>query len=153
ATDESTNDTCYKLQWHVRQIGAPTAWKRGNGGGAVVAVIDTGVTKVADLADTKFVPGYNFVNNTADAADDHGHGTHVAGTIAQSTNNKLGVAGIAYGASIMPLKVLSARGSGSVGCIAQAIRWAANHGAKAINMSLGGPMPSPTLRSAVKYVR
>ena len=86
-------------QWHFKQIGMPTAWKRGNGNGAVVAVIDTGVSKVADLADTKFVPGYNFVDNTADAADDHGHGTHVAGTIAQSTNNKLGVAGIAYGAS------------------------------------------------------
>jgi serine protease len=153
ATDEFPNDTCYKLQWHLKQIGAPTAWKRGNGAGAVVAVIDTGVTKVADLADTKFVPGYNFVNNTADAADDHGHGTHVAGTIAQSTNNKLGVAGVAYGASIMPLKVLSARGSGSVAGIAQAIRWAADHGANVINMSLGGPTAIGTMGSAVKYAR
>ena len=66
------------------------------GKGVVVAVIDTGVTKVGDLAETKFVPGYNFVANNANAADDHGHGTHVAGTIAQSTNNKLGVAGVAF---------------------------------------------------------
>jgi serine protease len=145
------NDTCFKYQWHLRQIGMPNAWKQGNGKGAVVAVIDTGVTKVGDLAATKFVPGYNFVANNANADDDHGHGTHVAGTIAESTNNGIGVAGVAYGASIMPLKVLSARGSGSLGGIAQAIRWAADHGANVINMSLGGPMAAGTLASAVKY--
>jgi serine protease len=153
AAAEFPNDACYKYQWHFRQIGTPTAWKRGNGAGAVVAVIDTGVSKVADLGDTKFVPGFNFITNSPDAADDHGHGTHVAGTIAQSTNNKLGVAGIAYGASIMPLKVLSARGSGSVAGIAQAIRWAADHGANVINMSLGGPTAIGTMGSAVKYAR
>ncbi|HVV51299.1 MAG TPA: S8 family peptidase [Polyangia bacterium] len=145
------NDTCYKYQWHLRQIGMPAAWKQGNGKGAVVAVIDTGVTKVGDLRDTKFVPGYNFVANNANAADDHGHGTHVAGTIAESTNNGIGVAGVAYGASIMPLKVLSARGSGSMGGIAQAIRWAADHGANVINMSLGGRYAVAPLASAVKY--
>ncbi len=145
------NDACFKYQWHLRQIGAPAAWKETNGKGAVVAVIDTGVTKVGDLAQTKFVPGYNFLTNSADASDDHGHGTHVAGTIAQSTNNGLGVAGVAYGASIMPLKVLSARGSGSMGGIAQAIRWAADHGANVINMSLGGPFAVATISSAIKY--
>ncbi len=145
------NDACFKYQWHMRQIGAPAAWKEANGKGAVVAVIDTGVTRVGDLAKTNFVPGYNFVANTDDAADDHGHGTHVAGTIAQSTNNGIGVAGVAFGASIMPLKVLSARGSGSMGAIAQAIRWAADHGANVINMSLGGPMAVGTISSAVRY--
>jgi serine protease len=145
------NDACYKYQWHLRQIGMPEAWKRGNGKGVVVAVIDTGVTKVADLGETKFVAGYNFLANNANAADDHGHGTHVAGTIAQSTNNKVGVAGVAYGATIMPLKVLSSRGSGSVAGIAQAIRWAADHGANVINMSLGGPTRMGTLGAACKY--
>jgi serine protease len=145
------NDACFKYQWHMRQIGMPEAWKRGNGKGVVVAVIDTGVTQVGDLADTKFVDGYNFLNNSTDARDDHGHGTHVAGTIAESTNNRLGVAGVAYGASIMPLKVLSARGSGSVAGIAQAIRWAADHGASVINMSLGGPMSMGSMANAVKY--
>jgi serine protease len=147
------NDACFKYQWHLRQIGMPDAWKHGNGKGVVVAVIDTGVTKVADLAETKFVPGFNFLANNANAADDHGHGTHVAGTIAQSTNNRLGVAGVAYGASIMPLKVLSAKGSGSVAGIAQAIRWAADHGAGVINMSLGGPVPMGAMGNAVKYAR
>jgi serine protease len=109
------------------------------------------VTKVADLAETKFVPGYNFLSNNANAADDHGHGTHVAGTIAQSTNNKIGVAGVAPDVAIMPLKVLSARGSGSVAAIAQSIRWAADHGANVINMSLGGPMSIGSMKSAVKY--
>ena len=145
------NDACFKYQWHLRQIGMPAAWKQGNGKGVVVAVIDTGVTRVGDLRDTAFVDGYNFVDNNDNSADDHGHGTHVAGTIAESTNNRLGVAGVAYGASIMPLKVLSARGSGSIGGIAQAIRYAADHGAGVINMSLGGPMAVGTLASAVKY--
>jgi serine protease len=145
------NDPCFKYQWHMRQIGLPDAWKIGTGKGVVVAVIDTGVTKVADLAQTKFVPGYNFVNNNANAADDHGHGTHVAGTIAQSTNNRRGVAGVAPDVSIMPIKVLSAQGSGSIGGIAQGIRWAADHGANVINMSLGGRMAMGTLAKAVKY--
>jgi serine protease len=145
------NDPCFKYQWHLRQIGLPDAWKLGTGKGVVVAVIDTGVTKVADLAETKFVPGYNFVNNNANAADDHGHGTHVAGTIAQSTNNRRGVAGVAPDVAIMPIKVLSAQGSGSIGGIAQGIRWAADHGANVINMSLGGRMAMGTLAKAVKY--
>jgi serine protease len=145
------NDPCFKYQWHLRQIGIPEAWKRGTGSGTVVAVIDTGVTKVGDLAGTKFVPGYNFIANSADAADDHGHGTHVAGTIAEATHNRIGVAGVAYGATIMPLKVLSAKGSGSMGGIAQAIRWAADHGAGVINMSLGGTFAVGAIASAVKY--
>ncbi|HSZ81134.1 MAG TPA: S8 family serine peptidase, partial [Polyangia bacterium] len=78
---------------------------------------------------------------------------HVAGTIAQSTNNERGVAGVAPDVSIMPLKVLTARGSGSVAGIAQAIRWAADHGANVINMSLGGPSPIGTMASAIKYAR
>ena len=145
------NDACFKYQWHLRQIGMPAAWKQGNGKGAVVAVIDTGVTKVGDLSDTKFVDGYNFVANNANSADDHGHGTHVAGTIAESTNNKIGVAGVAYGATIMPLKVLSAQGSGSMGGISQAIRWAADHGANVINMSLGGGRSMAPMAKAIKY--
>jgi serine protease len=147
------NDPCFRYQWHLRQVGLPEAWKLGQGKGAVVAVIDTGVTKVPDLQGIEFVPGYNFVSDNANASDDHGHGTHVAGTIAQATHNAIGVAGVAFGAKIMPLKVLSASGSGSMAAIAQAIRYAADNGAHVINMSLGGAFPVGTIRNAVKYAR
>jgi serine protease len=153
ATKGFPDDPCYRYQWHMNQVGLPAAWKMGQGKGVTVAVIDTGVSAVPDLAGIELVEGYNFVAGSPDARDDHGHGTHVAGTIAQATNNHLGVAGVAFGAKIMPLKVLSASGSGSMGAIAQAIRYAADHGAQVINMSLGGPFPTSAIRNAVKYAR
>ena len=153
------NDPKYRYQWHLDQINMPQAWPKATGRGVIVAVIDTGVAyrdyegfkRVPDLAQTQFVEGYNFINHSSVPLDDHGHGTHVAGTIAQSTHNGIGVAGVAYRARIMPIKVLSARGFGSVADIAEGIRFAANHGAKVINMSLGGSGRSSVLERAVKY--
>jgi len=153
------NDPQYKFQWHLRQIGMPEAWKLADGNGVIVAVLDTGVSyenhakfhQLPDLAGLEFVKPYDFVKNTKHANDDHGHGSHVTGTIAQATNNGVGVAGVALKVRIMPLKVLSASGSGSVGGIADAIRYAADNGAKVINMSLGGAFPSKVLKKAVEY--
>jgi len=153
------NDPQYKFQWHMRQIGMPEAWKLADGEGVIVAVLDTGVGYedygkfhvLPDLKGVEFVKPFDFVNNTKHAGDDHGHGSHVTGTIAQVTNNGIGVTGVARKVKIMPLKVLSAGGSGSVAGIADAIRYAADNGAKVINMSLGGAFPSRVLKKAVEY--
>ena len=145
------NDPDYSKQWNFRNINIEQAWDETKGDGMTVAVIDTGVSKVPDLKLTKFVKGYDFVNDKADAADDNGHGTHVAGTIAQSTNNGYGVAGIAYEAKIMPLKVLSRGGGGTVADIAEAIKFAADNGADVINMSLGGGGASKLMEEAINY--
>jgi serine protease len=151
AAFDSPNDPDYTKQWNLRSINVEPAWTDSKGGGVTVAVIDTGISVVPDLKSTKFVPGYDFVNDRVDASDDNGHGTHVAGTIAQSTNNGYGVAGIAYEASLMPLKVLSAEGGGTVTDIAEAIRFAADHGADVINMSLGGGGDTDLMREAIDY--
>jgi serine protease len=148
---EVPNDPDYSKQWNLRSINVESAWDNSQGEGVIVAVIDTGVSRVPDLQQTEFVEGYDFVNDRTDAADDSGHGTHVAGTIAQSTNNRYGVAGIAYAAKIMPLKVLSASGGGTVSDIAEAIRFAADNGAGVINLSLGGGGESQLLQEAIDY--
>lgn len=145
------NDEYYSKQWNLHKIGVEGAWTQTKGSGVTVAVIDTGIAPVRDLYETKFVKGYDFVNDREDAKDDNGHGTHVAGTIAQATNNKYGVAGIAYEASLMPLKVLNEYGGGTVADIAEAIKFAADKGADVINMSLGGGGESQLMKQAIDY--
>ncbi|WP_398577205.1 S8 family serine peptidase [Stigmatella hybrida] len=155
------NDPDYGKQWNLQMIGMPKAWDSNRGKGVVVAVIDTGIAyedyedfkQVPDLKGVKFVPGYDFVNDDVHANDDHGHGTHVAGTIAQATNNGQGVAGVAFEATLMPVKVLNHFGSGTSADITDAIRFAADKGAKVINMSLGGGGHSQAMASAVEYAR
>ncbi len=150
-TSEVPNDPQYSQQWNLRSINVESAWDETKGSGVTVAVIDTGISKVPDLEQTKFVKGYDFVNDRIEADDDAGHGTHVAGTIAQSTNNNYGVAGVAYEANLMPLKVLGASGGGTVADIAEAIRFAADNDADVINMSLGGPGESSLMEEAINY--
>lgn len=155
------NDPLWTKQWNMKQIDVEKAWQRSKGKGAVVAVLDTGIayedhdglTQVEDLKGAKFSKGYDFVNDDEHANDDHGHGTHVAGTIAQVTNNGKGVTGVAYEATLMPVKVLNHFGSGTSADIADAIRWAADNGANVINMSLGGGGRSSVMESAVAYAR
>jgi len=145
------NDPDYSKQWNLRSINVEQAWTENRGEGITVAVIDTGVSLVPDLEQTEFVQGYDFVGDRQEAADDVGHGTHVAGTIAQSTNNGYGVAGIAYNAKIMPIKVLAANGGGTIADIAEGIRFAADNGADVINMSLGGGGASRLMQEAIDY--
>jgi len=158
------NDPYYSYQWHLDNdayggINMESAWDISTGTGVVVAVLDTGVAyedygaycQAPDLAGTTFVAGYDFVNSDAHPNDDNGHGTHATGTIAQTTNNGVGVAGVAFDCSIMPVKVLNATGSGSHSWIADGIRYAADNGADVISMSLGGPSSSQTMEDAVAY--
>ena len=148
---QAPNDPMYSKQWNLHNIGIESSWTETKGRGVTVAVIDTGVSQVPDLEKTNFVAGYDFVNDRDNAEDDNGHGTHIAGTIAQSTNNNFGVAGIAYEANIMPLKVLSSFGGGTVADIAEAIRFAADNKADVINLSLGGGGESSVLKDAINY--
>jgi serine protease len=153
------DDPLYAKQWHLTRVGAEKAWSYSCGQGVTVAVIDTGVacfdkgpfTRGTDLKGTRCEGGWNFVDDTPHAHDDHGHGTHVAGTIAQTTNNGVGTAGLAYCATLMPIKVLSKQGFGSTANVAEGIRYAADNGAQVINMSLGGPIKSRILEDAVNH--
>src|SRR5262249_16562033 len=89
------DDPDFSKQWHLKAAGAEKAWDFTRGEGITVAVIDTGIAPVDDIDSARLVAGWNFVSKKADATDDNGHGTHVAGTIAQSTGNGKGVAGMA----------------------------------------------------------
>ncbi|MEB3329424.1 MAG: S8 family serine peptidase [Candidatus Sericytochromatia bacterium] len=144
------NDPQLSLQWGLAKIGAPKAWDTTKGrGGPLVAIIDTGVdASHPDLA-SQVLPGKDFVNRDDDASDDNGHGTHVAGTVAALGDNGAGAAGVAFEAKILPVKVLSARGSGPVSGIVDGINYAVARGAKVINLSLGSAFPSVALRTAV----
>lgn len=133
----SVDDPYRSYQWNFDAVNAETAWTYSTGVGAVVAVIDTGVTSGPSDGIQNLGSGYDFVNGDSDPADDEGHGTHVSGTINAATNNTAGVAGLAYGATIMPIKVLDATGSGTSSDVIDGINYASSNGADVINMSLG----------------
>jgi serine protease len=161
------------LQWNFAGpfgVNAPDAWQQSiaagapGGRGAVVAVLDTGVAyenhgrfkRDPDLYSGRFVKPYDFVDRDRHPNDENGHGTHVTGTIAQKTNNNLGLTGLAYGVDIMPLRVLDAHGEGDAGAIARAIRYAARNNADVINLSLEfdssiTASQIPDIVSAIRY--
>jgi serine protease len=128
------------------------------GQGVTVAVVDTGIAyadrgrfrRSPDFAKFRFVKGYDFVGEDAYPNDDNGHGTHVAGTIAEGTGNTVGLTGLAYGVKLMPVKVLDRDGEGDSARIAQGIRWASDHGAKIINLSF--EFPSDITRSQIPNI-
>jgi len=147
------NDPYYSAyQWNLRHIRAPEAWDLSVGSpGIVIAVLDTGVDLGHPDLQSRLVAGYDFVNGDADPQDDAGHGTHVAGVAAAATDNGVGVAGVAWDARIMPVKVLGANGSGWNSDVIEGIVWAVDHGARILNMSLGGPDASYGFQEAVDY--
>jgi serine protease len=167
------NGNWESLQWNFSGpygVDAPRAWANLIAAGApgakgvTVAVLDTGVAyanrapfrRSPDLAATQLVPGWDFIDKDAYPLDENGHGTHVASTIAEETNNAYGLTGLAYGARIMPVRVLNGYGDGDAVTIARGVVWAVDHGAKVINLSLNfDPRVSadqiPELLSAFRY--
>ncbi|HEY0873626.1 MAG TPA: S8 family serine peptidase [Vicinamibacterales bacterium] len=177
------NDEYYNFQWNFDAINLPAAWAINPGArnDVTVAVIDTGLntgnetftffTPIGQIpirfssppdmpAGTRIVKPFDFVYRDDFPVDLDGHGTHVAGTVAQETNNSFGAAGVAYNVNLMPLKVLGSdwddvlipsNPGGSTALVAEAIRYAADNGAKVINLSLGGRGASTALRDAITY--
>ncbi|MFF0266748.1 S8 family serine peptidase [Kribbella sp. NPDC004536] len=142
ATDQKT---------YLNTVRVPQAWDLSKSTGSqIVAVLDTGVDAGHPDLVGHLVPGYNAVSSTRpNPVDDHGHGTMTLGIIAAAANNGIGVAGVGWNVKAMPVKVLGSDGSGSDADIAEGIDWAVAHGAKVINMSLGGPEDNPVLHDAV----
>jgi len=138
--------------WPFTQLGLPAAWDATTGSSSVViAVLDTGVAPGALDLTGRLVAGYDIVAGNTDTSDDHGHGTEVASTLAGGIDNGFASVGACPFCRIMPVKVLDASGGGTTADIAAGITWATDHGARIINMSLGGPTDDPALDTAVAY--
>ncbi len=138
-----------EVPWGIARVNAPAAWKAGRGAGVKVAVVDTGIDAAhPDLA-ANVAGGFNAMVATASWADDHGHGTHVAGTIA-AVHNSTGVVGVAPEARLYGVKVLDKNGSGYYSTIIAGIGWAVENKMQVLNMSLGGPNDNQSMHDAVK---
>ncbi|SPP99478.1 Serine protease, subtilase family [Candidatus Sulfobium mesophilum] len=146
------NDPSFTSEWHLVKISAPQAWDVSRGSaGATIAILDSGVDPAhPDLAG-KLVGGYNFRANNTDTHDVYGHGTKVAGSAAAIANNGIGVAGVAWESTIMPLVVADSTGYATWSALASATTWAADRGVRVLNMSFGSPTGSSTLQNAINY--
>jgi type VII secretion-associated serine protease mycosin len=143
-------DPLRQYQWALDAVPFEQTWAVTRGNGVKVAVVDTGVLGNHQDLIGSVIPGKDYVNNTDGRIDPGGHGTHVAGIIAAHVDNGVGIAGAAPGVQIMPIRVLDAQGSGSSSNVALGIIWAVDHGARVINLSLGGG-PSPGIETAMQY--
>lgn len=151
------NDPYYASEYHLAKIGTPSAWNSTQGAGVTIAILDTGVDGAhPDLA-PNMVPGYNFVDNNTNTADTCGHGTAVAGSAAASSNNALGVAGVAGQAKIMPIRIGAADATGActayTSTIVSGIMYAADRGARIVNVSFGPLAGSAAVQNAAQYLK
>jgi thermitase len=139
-------------QWGPQKIQAPRAWDVTRSNSAIkIAIIDTGVESTHPDLSGKIAGGWDFVDDDATPQDGNGHGTHVAGLAAAATNNGIGMAAVAPDARILAVRVLDNNGSGTIADVASGIQYAADQGAKVINLSLGSSSSSTTLQNAVNY--
>lgn len=147
------DDRLYRqFQWNLRQMQMEKAWEISTGSQEVlVAVLDTGIDRSHPDLEGKLLPGRDMLNDDPNPEDDSGHGTHKAGVIGALSNNGTGVAGISWGARILPVKVLNSSGVGPDSVIARGITYAADEGARVINMSFGSSTSSQLLADAVRY--
>jgi thermitase len=147
------NDPLYDNpnSWSLTRINAPEGWSIETGSSnIIIAVLDTGVEATHPELASKIVPGWNIYNNNGDTSDIYGHGTAVAGTAAASSNNNVGVASVAWGCRIMPIRISDNSGYGSYSNIASGLTWAADHGARVANISYD-VSGSRTVSTAAKY--
>jgi thermitase len=149
------NDTYYSRQWHLPKIGVPEAWHVAAGLGftpPLVAVLDTGI----DVGHPDFAGratlGPTFVSGTTTSADDHGHGTHVAGIIGARSGNGIGVASVAPEVKILGIKVLNSSGSGTLGSVIAGLFAARAAGARLVNISFGTPTRSSVMETAISQL-
>ena len=150
----AASDPLIAQQWGIFAIGADRVWAVTTGKGVTVAVVDSGSGPHPDLAEN-LLPGRSFLNSTetpdGDDKNTSGHGSHVAGIIAAAANNGIGGSGVAPHAKILPIRVLNQAGEGTTGPVASGVRFAADNGAKVINLSLGGISESSVLTEAIQY--
>jgi hypothetical protein len=146
------NDTYYGSEWHLQKINAPTAWNTSVGTGVTVAILDSGIDATHPDLVGQLVPGWNFYDNNSNTADVYGHGTLVAGTVAALGNNGLGVAGVAWGAKLMPVRVTDTSGVGTLSAFANGLTYAADHGARVANLSFPVQSSSST-QTAAQYFK
>lgn len=152
APEQVGNDTYYSSAWHLPKIQAPTAWDSSLGTGVTIAILDSGVDGTHPDLTGKLVPGWNFYDGNSNTSDVYGHGTKVAGSAAAASNNGVGVTGVAWNAKIMPVRISDTAGYAFYSTIAEGIYWAADKGAKVVNVSYS-VQGSTSIQSAANYLR
>lgn len=153
----AVTDPYFPSQYHLKKIGADLAWDKTQGENITVGILDTGFDGNHPDLKANLLPGYNAYMANSDTSDSCGHGTNVAGTLGAITNNALGVAGVAGKVKILPIKIVSGTGStpcySSVGTIADAIIYAADHGARIVNVSFGNITDSLVVLNSGEYLK